>query len=292
MTLPGIDISSLQHPGGATIDWQEVAKTKRAVYVKATEGSSYVNPYLVQDARDARAAGLLVGLYHFARPDLGNSPVSEALWFLSQTFHIVQDLPPVLDLEMRGQYSWQQLDSWGITWMQDVPGSHPYLNRYFAQNLPGIMRAAAPWMAIPGSPSIPEGCFAVQFGQELVPGISGLCDLDLFQDLEEEMSQIQVVIVTVPPGAPADTGEAQYLLVPNPGYKVWVDQPSLPGLLALYPPPGGSQQTLSSEFAGRIPTLGPEAPGYTGTPFRGSGSGSFNLTGTIGGTVNGGGSLS
>jgi hypothetical protein len=84
---------------------------------------------------------------------------------------------------------------------------------------------------------------------------------------EEQMGNIQAVIVTLPAGAPQGPGEAQYLLVPDPGYKVWIDQESLPGLLAIYPPPGGVQQTISAEFAARIPTLGPEAPGYSGTPY-------------------------
>jgi Lyzozyme M1 (1,4-beta-N-acetylmuramidase) len=38
------------------------------VFIKATEGTSYVNPHMVAQAAWARKHGLVVGFYHFARP--------------------------------------------------------------------------------------------------------------------------------------------------------------------------------------------------------------------------------
>jgi len=59
------------------------------------------------------------GAYHFARPDLGNSPEAEADWFVSQTRGYMHDgVIPVLDWEPSGSYktwSW-----WALRWLQRV----------------------------------------------------------------------------------------------------------------------------------------------------------------------------
>jgi lysozyme len=68
-TALGVDVSSLQHQGGAVIDWAQVAGAGyRFAFVKATEGSYYANPYFASDVAGAKAAGLVVAAYHFANP--------------------------------------------------------------------------------------------------------------------------------------------------------------------------------------------------------------------------------
>jgi lysozyme len=68
--LLGVDVSSLNHPGGAPIDWAEVAASGyRFAFIKATEGAYYENPYYASDAAAAKAAGLLTAAYHFAIPN-------------------------------------------------------------------------------------------------------------------------------------------------------------------------------------------------------------------------------
>ena len=65
-TVRGVDVSSWQHPYGEAIDWEDVAKDGYTfMLVKATQGTGYQNPWLHRDIDDARAAGLLVGAYHF-----------------------------------------------------------------------------------------------------------------------------------------------------------------------------------------------------------------------------------
>ncbi|WP_052862316.1 GH25 family lysozyme [Streptomyces sp. Tu6071] len=61
MTVKGIDVSSYQSETYSTtgIDF---------VFVKATEGVSYVNPKMAAQAKRARDAGLVVGFYHFLQP--------------------------------------------------------------------------------------------------------------------------------------------------------------------------------------------------------------------------------
>lgn len=69
-------------------------------FVKATEGVGYVNPSFASDWAAIKAAGMKRGAYHFARPDIGNTPEDEAAWFLAH----IPDLQPgdilILDLEV------------------------------------------------------------------------------------------------------------------------------------------------------------------------------------------------
>ena len=66
----GIDVASGNHPGGAPIDWAQVAGAGyRFAFIKATEGSYYANPFYASDLAGAKAAGLLVAAYHFANPN-------------------------------------------------------------------------------------------------------------------------------------------------------------------------------------------------------------------------------
>lgn len=100
-TVNGIDVSSHDHAGGKTINWPgRRAAGEEFAFVKATEGTSYVNPYFNQDNRDAKAAGLYVGAYAFGRPDLGN-PAGQANHFVNNLQWTAdgRTLPPFLDLE-------------------------------------------------------------------------------------------------------------------------------------------------------------------------------------------------
>lgn len=99
-TVRGIDVSSHDHNLGP-IDWPAVAANGyKFAYIKATEGKTYLNPYFAEDYAAAKAAGLLVGAYHFARPD-GRDPVTEANWFIdnAQFLKDRQTLVPMVDIE-------------------------------------------------------------------------------------------------------------------------------------------------------------------------------------------------
>jgi GH25 family lysozyme M1 (1,4-beta-N-acetylmuramidase) len=69
MTVKGIDVASYQSstPSTAGLGF---------VMVKATEGTSYVNPKHASQVSHARAAGVVVGHYHFARPGSMSAQVS------------------------------------------------------------------------------------------------------------------------------------------------------------------------------------------------------------------------
>ncbi len=101
----GIDISS--HQG--YIDWAKVSSDKdiRFVYIKATEGATYRSPHYAHNITQARRYGLLVGSYHYLTP---TSPIDQQFENYSKfAIKSVQDLIPMLDVEVRGDWSRSQL---------------------------------------------------------------------------------------------------------------------------------------------------------------------------------------
>jgi len=75
----GIDVSHWQ----GEINWNSVHNSgKSFAFVKATEGNGFTDPKFITNMNGASANGMLVGAYHFARPDLGNSATDEANYFV------------------------------------------------------------------------------------------------------------------------------------------------------------------------------------------------------------------
>lgn len=101
----GIDISSYQ----GFIDWAKVSSDKdiRFVYIKATEGATYRSPHYAHNVTQARRHGLLVGSYHYLT---STSTIDEQFENFSKfALKSVQDLIPMLDVEVRGDWSRSQL---------------------------------------------------------------------------------------------------------------------------------------------------------------------------------------
>ena len=115
----GIDVSRWQH--GTPINWASVrADNIEFVFIKATEGAGYVNSYYASDFKQARAAGIFRGAYHFARPDpRPGDAAAEARYFVDQagTHQGRGDLPPVLDLEDSGGLGVTALRGWVNEWL-------------------------------------------------------------------------------------------------------------------------------------------------------------------------------
>ena len=89
-----IDIYS----GTNVTNWAEVkASGVEGVYIKATDGTTYVNPLLDSEYKGAKSVGLLVGFYIFA--ENGNA-LSEYNHFMSTIAKYEQDLKPSLDYEV------------------------------------------------------------------------------------------------------------------------------------------------------------------------------------------------
>jgi GH25 family lysozyme M1 (1,4-beta-N-acetylmuramidase) len=192
----GIDASHWQ----GTINWTRVAgASKKFVYLKATEGTTYADPTFTGNRSGARAAGVKVGAYHFARPDAtAGDAVAEADWFLSKATFAADDLRPVLDIEVSGGLSVSALQQWVRAWLDEVYGQTGrratiYTSPSFWKTSMGDTQSIALagyttlWIANwnVNSPSVPAGNWA-GYGWSFwqysstgsVNGISGNVDLD------------------------------------------------------------------------------------------------------------------
>lgn len=106
--LRGIDISMWQSIGTGDL-------AEDFVIVKATEGNGYTDPSCDAHYQRAKSQGKLLGVYHFARPDLGNSAEAEADWFISQIEGYIGEAILVLDWEVQ-----QWRTDWAKAWLDRV----------------------------------------------------------------------------------------------------------------------------------------------------------------------------
>jgi len=154
--LRGIDISSHQ----PQINWPVVAAAGNTfAVVKCTGGDSYANPIYHDQIAGARAAGLIVGHYHFAHEgeNPGPGPGAEAAYFLAHA-----DVQPgefvALDIEDTGVTG--DLSGWALTWLDTVEqalGFPPFIYSFpdyiKTRNLGTLALAAYPlWYARYWSP--------------------------------------------------------------------------------------------------------------------------------------------
>lgn len=113
----GIDVSRHQHEQDGRyypIQWKKLRitnlgtlSTKRVsgkvdypvsfAYIKSTEGCTVLNGYYETDYREARAAGIVTGTYHFFSLTSGGR--EQARHFMQKSQYQKGDLPPVLDVE-------------------------------------------------------------------------------------------------------------------------------------------------------------------------------------------------
>ena len=90
--LKGVDLSHWQS------DFNAFGSVDFAI-IKATEGVGYVDPACDTLYQRAKASGKLLGVYHFARPDLNNSAEAEADWFVNNIQGYLKEAILVLDWE-------------------------------------------------------------------------------------------------------------------------------------------------------------------------------------------------
>lgn len=93
----GIDVSSYQ--GG--INLANIAGD--FVIIKATQGTNYVNPYMIQQINSARAGGKKIGLYHYAA---GGGIDSEMQFFVNTIKPYLKDCFIALDFEADAVELW------------------------------------------------------------------------------------------------------------------------------------------------------------------------------------------
>lgn len=198
----GVDVADYQHPGGAAIDWPQVAAAGyKFAFIKVSEGDYYVNPYYASDLSQAKAAGLYAAGYAFAVPNV-SSGTSQADYALANDGYTPDGhtLPLALDIEYNpyGSECYGLSSAQMVSWIsaftsevQLVTGQLPiiYTTADWWETCTGDSTAfgADPlWVAgyVSGNPPMPAGWGNWTFWQYTsrgsVPGISGNVDVSYF----------------------------------------------------------------------------------------------------------------
>lgn len=213
-------------------DFQQVAASGIAFVVdKATESTGYVNPRFAQTWPAIKAAGLLRGVYHYAKPD-SSSPEDEAAHFLA-TVQPALEPGDVLALDM--EEGTGNLLDWTLRWLRTVEaavGCKPlfYSGNYFMvpHGLTGNAELAqhglwlAAYQAQP--PPLPDPWEFIAIwqmsGSGTVPGVAGQVDLDLFLGDADQFRAYGVPAASPPSKPPLSNNDIvqteRYLLADPP----------------------------------------------------------------------------
>ena len=209
--VQGLDVSNWQ----GSINWNEV-NTDGQVYAwsKATEGMTYQDPQFINNMINGLDAGVIMGAYHFARPD-NNLATEDATNFLNHAAPYIGSgfLPPVLDLEnpysggqtivLSNLFTSSELSNWVLEWMNTIEtqtGIAPiiYVNGNYANYLSSGVTNFGLWFAQPDellTPPVNIGAWNDwQFKQYSwwgeVAGIIGDVDLNMFNGSMTEFNEL------------------------------------------------------------------------------------------------------
>lgn len=184
-----------------TIDFVKVkASGIEIVYIKATEGISYINPNLKTSYNNAKGAGFKIGFYHFLRD---NNPVSEAQFFLGTLDGLSPDCKYVIDVELALNQNVAKISS-NVRKFADYLISKGkevaiYTGDYFYRdNLDSTVKNLPLWVANYGSKIIATTYNGLQYSDTgIVSGISGYVDLDRFDNgiLITEVKKVESIVI-------------------------------------------------------------------------------------------------
>lgn len=177
----GVDVSSWQHPADAPIDWSAV---KRAgvefAIVKATQGTTYVNPWLAEDLDGARAAGLLVGAYHYV--EAGVDGAAQGAHFVGSLVGQRLELGCWLDWELAALQDWEVTSLYNTTAgavEEARPGVGVYCGTAWLEVFHRLgLTVRRLWLVDYGAGDAPAGVAIRQVGKDAVSGIAGEVDCD------------------------------------------------------------------------------------------------------------------
>ncbi|PGE57784.1 glycoside hydrolase family 25 protein [Bacillus toyonensis] len=92
--IKGVDVASYQ----GEIDWRELEKQNmKFAFIKATEGSAFVDEYFSTNWMNANKTGMRTGAYHFFSFD--SKGETQAKQYIRTVPKYKQALPPVIDVE-------------------------------------------------------------------------------------------------------------------------------------------------------------------------------------------------
>ncbi len=210
--VDGIDVSHWQ----GTVKWAKVGNAGyEFAFVKGTEGVGWTDVNFIENMENGPNSGVIRGVYHFARPDLGNTGREEAEYFLEVAGDYLEsgNLRPVLDLEVRGNLNKTQLSNWTLEWLDTVKnrtGVSPliytnlnYVNYYLTSAVTEYdiwiaywSCSANPSYSIPPTGKWRDWAFWQYYGPGgcggnagYVPGIQTNIDLNIFNGVSAGLSE-------------------------------------------------------------------------------------------------------
>ena len=186
----GIDIS--HHQG--EIDWHKLAKAEHEgsgihfVFMKATEGSDWIDSTFQYNFEKAREVGFIRGAYHFFS---NTSPAEKQASFFCEQVNLTDcDLPPVLDVETKGNYGDDSLRLEVKNWLRKVEahyGMKPiiYTSRKFKEKYldDDTLNTYPFWIAnyyVDSLTYTGEWAFWQHTDHGRLPGIKGRVDMNVF----------------------------------------------------------------------------------------------------------------
>jgi GH25 family lysozyme M1 (1,4-beta-N-acetylmuramidase) len=212
--LEGLDVSHYQNEKGS-INWQSVSDSgKKFVYIKATEGGTFLDPFYNLNIENAKSAGLLIGSYHVKEnsASITKSSTDQAIFDDAQTeaekfydttasYLTSGNLQPMLDIEntdinthFSGDDGAKKLGLWINTWVQYIKTKNPSLEPigYTSDStVPQITKYSSlkyVWIARYYE-VLPSNTWTIwQYtDQGVVNGITGNVDLDRFKGNTENL---------------------------------------------------------------------------------------------------------
>ncbi|GAB3859518.1 hypothetical protein GCM10028822_36190 [Hymenobacter terrigena] len=196
-SVHGIDVSSYQ----GHIDWPEVARNRvRFAFIKASEGATLRDPRFARNWREARAAGVLCGAYHYFLPNRDGKVQAD---LFAQTVPLAPgDLPPVLDVEAANFHDVAVLRREVARWLRLIEahyGVRPILysnHSFYKRHLAGHFDDYPLWLAHyeVEHPTLPRSKWIIwQHSDEAyVPGIRGVVDFNVFQGNFESLQALRI----------------------------------------------------------------------------------------------------
>ena len=189
-TYEGIDVSAWQ----GYIDYTRVKEAGiEFVYIKASEGQNYVDPYFRTNYNNAKANGLKIGFYHYVRATTQDEAIREANHFASVISGTEANCRLAMDFESFGNLSVEQINQIALTFLrtvQQITGKEMvvYSNTYTARTVfsQEVANNYPLWVANYGVQEPGEnGKWDTWIGFQYtdtgeIPGIEGYVDRDYF----------------------------------------------------------------------------------------------------------------